>query len=34
MHITNGDPLITQVQMEGRNVISLKEFQTSYPGIL
>jgi len=34
MQITNGDPRITQAQMEGRNVVPLKEFQASYPGIL
>jgi methionyl-tRNA formyltransferase len=34
MQITNEDPRITQVQMEGRNVVSLKEFQESYLGII
>lgn len=34
MHIAGDKPTITQVQMEGRNIVSLKEFQESYPGIL
>jgi methionyl-tRNA formyltransferase len=34
MQIVDGKPAITQVQMEGRNVVSLKEFQASDPGIL
>lgn len=34
MQIANGDPRITQVQMEGRNVVTLKEFQESYPSVL
>ena len=34
MQTADGEPTITQVQMEGRNVVTLKEFQESYPGIL
>ena len=34
MQKMNGEPTITQVQMEGRNVVTLKEFKESYPGVL
>ncbi len=34
MQVIDGKPTITQVQREGRNAVSLKEFQASYPGVL
>ena len=34
MRIADGEPTITQVQMEGRNVVTFKEFEESYPGVL
>lgn len=34
MQSIDGNPEVTQVQMEGKNIVSLKEFQASYPGIL
>ncbi len=34
IQLMDGKPMVTQVQIEGKNTVSLKEFQESYPGVL
>lgn len=34
MQSVDGNPVVTQVQVEGKNSVSLKEFQESYPVVL